>query len=197
MTKSFATELAPSVALLEQSATYLLGSLVHVTDSDLDRSTPCDRWDLGTLLHHVADSADACAEALSVGSVNLSSPPPVVAADPVSSVRNETQNLLAACHHAPSSDALCGIGDRTLWTSTTARVGAVELAVHGWDIATAIDIDRQMPGSLATALKAICRQLITDFTSHPEFGQPVLAASPATPTDELVASLGRSPRPRA
>ena len=61
------TALLASVAVLERSIAYALGSLALVTPQLLVRPTPCVRWDLRDLLHHLDDSMGALQEAAETG----------------------------------------------------------------------------------------------------------------------------------
>jgi hypothetical protein len=47
---------------------------------------------------------------------------------------------------------------------------------------------------LATGLLAICPLLVTEATRHRLFGAPVAVSPLASPSDQLVAFLGRSPQ---
>ncbi|HEY0002283.1 MAG TPA: maleylpyruvate isomerase N-terminal domain-containing protein, partial [Actinoplanes sp.] len=67
-------------AVLERAVAYALGNLALVSAPLLARPTPCPRWDLATLLRHLADSMAAVQEAADEGRVARTSPP---AAGPV------------------------------------------------------------------------------------------------------------------
>ncbi len=72
------------------------------------------------------------------------------------------------------------------------RVGALEIAVHGWDISQACGHRRPIPHRLATDLVAMAPLLVPEAGRHPLFAAPVPAAREATASDQLVAFLGRS-----
>ena len=75
-----------------------------------------------------------------------------------------------------------------------ARTGALEIAVHGWDIAQATGLPRPVPAALATELMRTARQLVPrPEARHPLFGAPVMVPAEADPSDRLVAFLGRDP----
>jgi uncharacterized protein (TIGR03086 family) len=73
--------------------------------------------------------------------------------------------------------------------------GAIEIAVHGWDISQACGQRRPIPDALAAALLAIAPLLIPETGRHPLFSPPVAASAQASPGDRLVAFLGRNPPP--
>jgi hypothetical protein len=62
------------VALLGRAIDYALDCLRLVTPGDLNRPTPCDGWNLRTLLAHANDSFAALAEAAAFGHVALVPP---------------------------------------------------------------------------------------------------------------------------
>jgi uncharacterized protein (TIGR03086 family) len=80
-------------------------------------------------------------------------------------------------------------------TAAAAHAGAIELGLHGWDVATACGSGRRMPPELAAALLRTATSLIDDRTRRPAFGPPVPVPAAADPEDRLVAFLGRRPGP--
>jgi RNA polymerase sigma-70 factor, ECF subfamily len=75
--------------------------------------------------------------------------------------------------------------------------GAIEVTVHGWDILVACGASRPVPPGLAAVLLPIVPLLITPGTRPGLFADPVRLPVPASPGDQLVAFLGRQPRPAA
>jgi hypothetical protein len=71
--------------------------------------------------------------------------------------------------------------------------GALELSVHGWDVAVACGASRPLPVGLATVLLATAPLLVPRHARPGLFANPVLLRDPAGPGDELVAFLGRQP----
>jgi uncharacterized protein (TIGR03086 family) len=189
------------VVLLERSLAYALGAVGDVTPAALARPTPCAAWDLRALLEHVAGSMDALLEGLADGCVG---PPPAAglrpAGDPVPAVRRRATHLLAVCAATGAGgagradgthEAAVLIGDRVLEARMLAWVGAVELAVHGWDVARACGADRPIPAGLARNLLAIVPLVVTDATREGRFAPPGATPPGATPGDRLLAFLGR------
>ena len=189
VTGTAAPPLTAEVTLFARAAGYLLEGLSEVTDADLVRPTPCPGWDLRTLVLHVADAADAVSGLAATGELVLPVPPrsqdPDPTVDAVAVAQHRTHLLLAALTSAAQRDAA--------WTAAAARGGAVELAVHGWDVATACGSARRMPDGLATALLRAATSLVDDATRHPVFGPPVPVPATAPAQDRLVAFLGRTP----
>jgi len=148
------------------------------------------------LLNHVVDSIRVLHEAITVGGVSAGAAPddalrPRLA---VVRLRRETARLLTATAAPGSAEGTVYIGDRELTASAVTVAGAIEIAVHGWDISVTCGGARVIPSNLAAVLLPIAPLLITAETRSGLFADPVQLARPACPSDELVAFLGRQPR---
>lgn len=153
----------------------------------LARRTPCESWDLEMLLLHLRDSLAALHDGIGHGRVGMAPEPPAPEEDPVSAVRVRAVRLL----RASVSPARVDIGDRLLCGEQMAAAGAIEVAVHGWDIAQASGRRTPIPPELADELLRICPLVVPDSQRHPLFAEPVEPAPDAAPGDRLVAFLGR------
>jgi uncharacterized protein (TIGR03086 family) len=183
--------------LLEHAVGYALAAATLITPQFLRQATPCAEWDLRTLVLHVSDSLSVLAEAMRAGQVGLGPPPalePTAEADPVACLRRRARALLAACAAARPEERLVAIADRELTTSMVTAAGAIEIAVHGWDISVACGIRRPIPPALAAALLPVAPLLIPHATRPGLFADPVPLPGASCPGDQLVAFLGR-PRP--
>jgi uncharacterized protein (TIGR03083 family) len=88
---------------------------------------------------------------------------------------------------------IIAIADRQLTLGLMTGVGALEMAVHGWDLSRACGHSQPIPGPLAISLLHISPLLVPRTGRAPLFGPPVTAPPMATPSDQLVAYLGRNP----
>lgn len=181
----------PGVALLERAIGYTLGSLHVVTPLALTRPTPCDAWDLRALLVHMDDSLAALHEAIGCGRVDLvAAPHAEPAADPVASLRARACHLLGVCTGAPPRDRVA-VGDLHMPAGLMFAAGAVEIAVHGWDVARACGHPRPIPPALAAELLALAPLLITDADRPVRFAAARTPSPSAGAEDRLLAFLGR------
>jgi hypothetical protein len=73
-------------------------------------------------------------------------------------------------------------------------VAAVEIAVHGWDIACACQRPQPIPPALAAGLLQAVPPLVPPAARDTLFAAPVPVSPQAIPSDQLIAWLGRSPR---
>jgi uncharacterized protein (TIGR03086 family) len=184
-----------STDLLEIAIGYAVGSLSCVTPGSLSYPTPCAAWDLGALLEHVSDSLAALHEAIATGWVSLDvlARAPVSSADDlVTSLRTRAGRLLAASA-AGGEDRAVTIAGRRLTGRQVAAVGALEITVHGWDIAEACRCPRPIPPALATSILAVIPPVVTQVTRNVQFAGAIPAAPQACPSERLVALLGRNP----
>jgi uncharacterized protein (TIGR03086 family) len=188
VTGTAAPALTEEVTLAVRAAGYALEGLAEVTAADLGRPTPCGDWDLRTLLLHLADAADALSGLVATGELVFPAPrsesPDAAALDPVAVAQDRIHRLLAVLTGATHPG-----------TAAAAHAGAIELGLHGWDVATACGSGRRMPPELAAALLRTATSLIDDRTRRPAFGPPVPVPAAADPEDRLVAFLGRRPGP--
>jgi uncharacterized protein (TIGR03086 family) len=191
MTASTPTSsLVGGLGLLERATSYTLGSLQLVTPADLDRPTPCREWDLRALLHHMNDSLAALHEAAETGYVDLT-PLPVGSGldDLVASLKNRACRLLGSWTVA--SDRHIGIADLSLTSSLVAAAGAIEIAVHGWDVSAACGHPREIPPLLAVDLLDLAMVLVSDADRPGRFDHAVPTAPGTPPGLRLLAWLGR------
>ena len=175
------------VELLDRSLAYTRVALAQVEPTSLTRRTPCARWDLGALLAHMDDALDAFLEAAG-GSVStdrsLPQPPvPVVAA-----LRDKACTLLGTWSRAEQAAPwLVDVGGVPVDAALVVGAAALEITVHGWDVATALGLDHPLPDALAVALLPIAR----DVAPLGHFAAPLTVAADADPGTTLLAALGR------
>ena len=186
--------LSSGLELLESAVSYALAGAAMATPQLLSRPTPCLGWDLEALLDHLADSVGVFHEAIATGCVGARPAPDHPGPDAGARLRGQAVGLLAACAACGPAERLVTIGDRELTASMVAAAGAIEIAVHGWDIWAACGASRPVPPGLAAVLLPIAPLLITPGTRPGLFADPVRLPGPAGPGDQLVAFLGRRPR---
>jgi uncharacterized protein (TIGR03086 family) len=188
------------VDLLERAITYALGSLAAVRPSDLPRPTPCPDWDLRDLLAHLDDALLALAEAAEEGRVRPPGPHTLTGGrpgggpggDPVARLRARARRALGGWIRAAGNPTVL-VGARPLTAALLTSSGAVEVAVHGWDVARSCGLHRPIPPSLAEELLDLAPLFVTDADRPGRFAPAVPVPPLAAPGDRLVAFLGRCP----
>jgi uncharacterized protein (TIGR03086 family) len=184
--------------LLESAARYALAGAGLITPQLLTCATPCSGWDLAALLDHLSDSIEVLREAIVTGTTvtpaGAALPDPRPGCDPVRRLRGQAERLLAACATVPPG-RLVAVDDRELTAGIVAVTGALEIAVHGWDIWATSGAVRPVPPGLAAALLPAAAVLVSPATRPGLFAEPVRLPGPASPAEQLIAFLGRQPRP--
>jgi uncharacterized protein (TIGR03083 family) len=166
-------------SLLDRAADYALASLRLVTPDLMTRPTPCAGWDLRALLEHLDDAFLALSEAIAVGYVGVGG-----------SEASRTGPVPQSRFAVPPVVSVAGL---PLETGIVTAVGAIELAVHGWDVAQACGQHRAIPPTLATELLKVVPQFVTAADRPVRFAATVPTGSQASPGERLVAYLGRQP----
>jgi uncharacterized protein (TIGR03086 family) len=144
------------------------------------------------LLRHASESLAALCEGACGGRVGLRPAAEDAMADPVRTFRDRAGLLLGAWTSAPGPPRVIAIADRRLPPRILAAVGALEIAVHGWDMSQACGQCRPIPALLAADLLEVAPVLVPALGRDPLFAAPVAVAPVADPSDRLAAFLGRS-----
>jgi uncharacterized protein (TIGR03086 family) len=202
MTGQAGAACAPSgaTALLAGAISYALGACVQVAPGEMALPTPCADWDLAALLAHLAASMADLEAAIRTGHLDLepgepkdpknpAAPDPD--GDPVEALRDQAANLLFACHAHHGPDRFVLVGGLPLPAGIVACTGAVEIAVHGWDVSAARGRGGEIPSGLAIRMLGLCPLLVASRAGL--FAPPVEVSPQASPGDRLVGYLGRHP----
>lgn len=185
-------------ALLERAVGYTRSSLQLAVCADPAARTPCERWDLLTLLQHMNDALAAFTDAAEIGYVDLvpvrgpdashrdAGPVPPV----VDALKRRACALIAAWTHHPGTGDIA-VSDRELRSDLLAAAGSLEIAVHGWDVAQACGVDRPVPAALALELLDVVPLLVGGADRPARFAERVDVPLHARPSTRLMAALGR------
>jgi uncharacterized protein (TIGR03086 family) len=181
--------------LLDRAISYAVSAVSDVTPALLARPTPCRGWNLEMLLAHACESLTALHGGLVTGSVGLipASPDPTLAAESARVFCDLAGQLHVARAVAGRRHRPVDVSGLPLPAIVMDCAGALEIAVHGWDISQACGQRRPLPDMLAIELLAVAPLLIPETGRHPLFSAPVTTTAKAGPGDRLVAFLGRKP----
>lgn len=186
-----ARPLADPVSLLACAIRYAEGSLRLVTPADLPRPTPCSAWNLRELLVHMNESFVVLEEAVLDRSVVLRPAAlPDVGTDPVAALRDRACRLTRSWVRSRDRGDI-RVGGVPLPSGVAAAAGALEVAVHGWDVAQAVGRNRPIPQDLALELLSCADVFVTDADRPARFAAPVPAPLWAGAGERLLAGLGR------
>lgn len=181
-----------ALGMLERAVGYTRLSLQHITPEMLCLPTPCSRWRLGALLDHMGESLESLVEAADLGHVAPAEPPgPPSRVDAVERLRVGACSLLGSWSAVARDDEVM-VGDRLTTSSFLARAGALEIAVHGWDVSQTTGIREPIPAALARDLLPWADGLIGEPDRPHRFDYP-LDGPAIGPSSRLLRFLGREP----
>lgn len=183
-------------AFLDQAIGYAAGAVSSAAPEFFSHSTPCRAWNLEMLLTHLCESLATLHSGIVTGHVDLFPEPskPILAMDPAL-VFHDRADLLLAARHAVASRRHVVIAGRPIPGIALECAGAIEIAVHGWDVFQACGHRRPIPDALAAGLLAVAPLYIPETGRSPLFDAPVKTALDVDLGDQLVAYLGRNPIP--
>jgi uncharacterized protein (TIGR03086 family) len=158
-----------------------------IADGDLHRPTPCRDWDVQALADHLIDTiarlgaaADIQATAPNSGSIGQR-------------IQQLTQPLLAEWRRRGLAGEIV-FGGRTLPAHLALGILSLELLVHGWDFAVALDRPFDVPDAHAVHVLGLAQQtLTTQSRATAGFDPPVPVPANAGAFDRLIAFTGRDP----
>jgi uncharacterized protein (TIGR03086 family) len=153
--------------------------------TQLDAPTPCDEWDVRTLMNHMLDTANYFVGAARGEDVSPPSPvpPQVLGDDPVADFDRARAETL-------STFAEPGVIDKT---GPSLGIAFSDQLLHGWDLAKATAQDTSMPEGLAEAAYEMIHGRFTDEQRKGVFKPEVPVAPDASAQDQLLAYTGRDP----
>ena len=192
-----------ATALLAGAIRYTLGVCALVAPGEMSLPTPCSDWDLSMLLGHLSDSMADLEMAIRTGHLDWDQERPPDPAggdpaggepaggDPVEVLRDRAAQLLCATYCFGGPERFVTVGGLPIPAGLVACTGAVEIAVHGWDVAVARGGGHPIPAALATRMLRLCPLLVAGREGL--FAVPVEVPAQASPGDRLVGYLGRQP----
>jgi uncharacterized protein (TIGR03086 family) len=170
---------------------------VHkVGATDWDSPTPCTDWTVRDLVTHLVSEQLWVPDLLAgktVAEVGDAYDGDVLGADPVAAWREAARaaraawlepGALARTVHLSFADA---DGAEYCWQMTT------DLAVHGWDLATALGQEAGLGDELAVAVLDYVTPQLDLWQGTSWFADPVPVPADAEPRSRLIALLGRHP----
>jgi uncharacterized protein (TIGR03086 family) len=182
-----------ALALLAGAIGYTLSECDRLAPGEMSLATPCARWDLSALLAHLAASMADLEAAIRTGAVDPDEPSAEPGrGDPLETLRDQAARLLCVCFGFTGEEQFVAVGGLPLPAGLVACTGAVEIAVHGWDVSAARGRGHPIPPRLAVPMLGLCPLIVAGREGL--FATPVRVPAGASPGDRLVGFLGREPR---
>jgi uncharacterized protein (TIGR03086 family) len=182
--------------LLAEGLAWTSARVAAVPASGLDSPTPCSQWDLRQLLDHTIGSLTLLTDA--VDDTPAGAPAGASDVRPLgpTSWDRAIAELSARSAHAWKAR---GVMDRnvelpigTQPAPAVVMVTLLETVVHGWDISQASGEAAQIPDALALPVLEFARAAVGGANRGNNFAADLGTGD--TPSDQLVAYLGRKPR---
>jgi len=195
-----------ATGLLVGAISYALGVCAPVEPGEMALPTPCTDWDLRTLITHLGDSMADLETALRTGRLDeeqavWEQAPGGTGGAPVELLRDRAAALLSASFGSPGPDRFVAVAGLPMPAGLLVCTGAVEIAVHGWDVSAARGragrrgtggaVPGSIPEGLATRMLRLCPLLVAGREGL--FAVPVKVPAEVSPGDRLVGYLGRDP----
>jgi uncharacterized protein (TIGR03086 family) len=197
-----------AIGLLVGAISYMLGVCAPIGPAEMSLPTPCADWDLAMLLGHLCRSMADLETALRTGQLDLEEPASA-GGDLVEVLRDRAAQLLCTGYCFGGPERFVAVGGLPIPAGLVACTGAVEIAVHGWDVSAAraragrdsagrdragrgADVrETPIPAGLAARMLRLSPLLVAGREGL--FAVPVEVPAQASPGDRLVGYLGRNP----
>lgn len=168
----------------EQASAWALG-IVTTAAADLDAPTPCEGWDVRTLLNHMLETQRYFAGSARGEDVSPPgpTPPQLTGSDPVADFTLARADVVETFRQP-------GVVEKT---GPSLGIAMTDQLLHGWDLATATGQDATMPAGLAERGYAAIQGLFTDDQRAGVFKPEIEVGPDASAQDRLLAYTGRDP----
>ena len=170
--------------LYERASGWTISKVAGAT-SKLDARTPCEQWDVRTLLNHMLDTQKYFIGAARGEDVSppAPTPPELLGDDPRADFERGRRDLLNA-YGAP------GVIEKT---GPSIGIAFSDQLLHGWDLAQATGQDATMPDGLPEAAYEMIHGRFTEDQRKGVFKPEVQVPADAPAQEKLLAYTGRTP----
>ena len=168
----------------------------NVHESELGRPTPCDDWDVRTLLNHLIVWTSYSLEARAHGdSVAQDLIDRDFAADPgfAAGYRAQLDRALTAWSDPAKWEGSLNVMGSPTPAADVAALNIAEMVLHGWDLASATGQRYTVSDAAAAAATQAVEANADLFRQYKGFAEPVEVPASASALDRLLATSGRDP----
>ena len=160
-------------------------AMVPQAANQLDAPTPCEEWDVRTLLNHMIDTQHYFRDSALGEEASMPSPTPpeLIGDDPVG-------RFEAACQEVQHAFGQDGVIEKT---GPALGIASSDMLLHGWDLAQATGQDSTMPEGAPEAAYQTIHGRFTDEQRKGMFGPELEVDADASAQDKLLAYTGRDP----
>lgn len=170
--------------LYERASEWTASKVAGATDK-LGVSTPCDEWDVKTLMNHMLDTQQYFVGAARGTDASPPGPnPPELVGDDPAAAFAAARDEMVSTYQEP------GVIEKT---GPSLGIAFADQLLHGWDLAKATKQDSTMPDGLPQAAFEMIHGRFTDDQRKGVFKPEVNVGSRASAQDKLLAYTGRTP----
>jgi uncharacterized protein (TIGR03086 family) len=158
--------------------------------------TPDDDWDVRALVGHVVAGnlwATELAAGRTIEQVGDRLDGDVLGADPRGAFEASAASAAAAFEAPGALDAPCAVSYGPVPGRVYAGHRLVDVLIHGWDLAVALDADPTLDAELVEVCLGLVEPEIDLLKSTGAYGGHVAVPDGAAPQTRLLALLGRHP----
>ena len=181
-----------AIDALAQSFEHTGKIVAGVGPEQLGAPTPCTEWDVRALLAHTIGVMTNIGRG--VRGEEMSDPNSTPLDADLDTQFQSAAAATLASWRAADLGAETNIGAGPMPAAVALNINLLDTAVHAWDLARATGQAEAMSDELAETVLAAAQATVTDETrAFAGIGAPVDVGPAATPTERLVAFLGRQP----
>ena len=189
----------PAVTIADQHANALdaTAAIVEKVSLDqLDDPTPCEGWDVRTLLNHLVSGNWWAAElgaGKTIDEVGDRLDGDVIGDDPAGTYRASAAAAAAVFKRPGALDAPCAVSYGPVPGSVYAGHRLLDVVIHGWDLATATGQDTTIDPALVQNVWDVINPQMDLLRASGMFGTDATVPEHADSQTKLLATLGRHP----
>jgi uncharacterized protein (TIGR03086 family) len=182
-----------SIEALAEACDFTESAIRGVTSQQWTAPTPCSEWSVRELVNHTISAVGAFAAIASGTNAQDSPDRDYTGDDPGGSFRRFANAALEAWPQALGG--MVDIGPEPMPAKIALEMNLLDTLIHGWDIATATGQASELPVNTAEAALKAARAIVTDqFRTFAGFAPATDVNEHTSPTDQLIAFVGRQPR---
>jgi uncharacterized protein (TIGR03086 family) len=164
-----------------------------VRPDQLNDPTPCTKWDVRTLIGHSLGVVMNMGRGARGEELLANLDASILVDDIGAQFQAEAAATLAAWR-ARGFDGEVNVGAGPMPVQAAISINLLDTATHSWDIARATGQREDLPDDVAAMVLGVCQSFVTDeIRGFAGFDPAVAMDDNATPTQKMVAFLGRMP----
>jgi uncharacterized protein (TIGR03086 family) len=177
---------------IDRATAFAGGNVNRVRPDELAKRTPCTEFDVRTLLNHMIGNM-AMAASAARGEKAAFPEGAQFGSDPGTAYEERRQELLGAVRGPGALERDWELPFGTLAGSMMATILFMEHLTHGWDVAKATGLDTTMPADLVAECMGLAVPMDEMLRMPGVCGPAVSVPEGASPQDEFIAFMGRTP----